>query len=194
MDLVNSDFGTIKKIFAVFGELEKILEDNSSHKNYSVYDHTRRVYKNALFFINFISSTLKKELTFTDRTKNIFLLKCLLHDIGKVDTGIYRKHEKIFPNHESRGAELSKEMLRQFDLTNSEKKEIIKFIRDHTKIHICLDGEIDKFHIKMYKFMEGRNNIRDFIVFCLSDIYGSYLEKSDEQEYLYRMYALLSVI
>lgn len=118
----------------------------------------------------------------------------MLHDIGKIDTGFYRNGEKTFPNHELRGAELSKDILQEFDLTNGEKKEIIEFIKDHTEVHTCLDGGINEFQIKIHQFRERHSNSREFIVFCLSDIYGSYLEKSNKEEYLYRVYTLLNVI
>lgn len=189
---VSDNFELLKTHTNIFEKLDSIHEDNISHKNYSVFEHTKKVYQNGMFFINFLSSKLGLDLAFTERTKEIFLLKCILHDIGKVDTEIYKDNQKIFIGHEFRGAKLAEEILSEFDLTSDEKQEIVEFVSTHTNIHMCLDSGKLEFESRLPTFSQNHFNIRDYLLFGLSDVYGSYLEVSNPEEYLYRIYSLIS--
>ncbi len=91
---ITHDFETVKKTLRVFEGLDSICQDNISHKGYSVFEHTRKVFFNGIFFVDFIETSLNKKLHLTDRTRDIFLLKCLIHDIGKINTGVYIDGEK----------------------------------------------------------------------------------------------------
>jgi len=194
IESVNGDFNTVKEISSIFGELEAVAEDNNSHKNYSVYEHIKRVYKNMRLFLDSTSYDFKRGVVFTDRAKNLLLLKCLLHDIGKIDTGIYRDGEKIFPNHELRGSELAESILKKIELTEEERVEVTNFVKYHTDIHKCLDDGIAKFEENLNKFRVNQEKTEDFIIFCLADIYESYLKESNPEEYTYRINALLGVL
>ena len=192
--LVNNDFNNIKKIAPIFGDLETIIEDNDSHKNYSVYEHIKKVYKNTVFFLDSAHYNLKRNTTLTDRTRNILLLKCLLHDIGKVDTGLYRGDQKIFPNHELRGSELAEPILEKIELTEEERLEVTNFVKYHTDIHKCLDGGAAKFEENLNNFKKNHGKTEDFIIFCLADIHESYLKESNPEEYTYRINTLLGAL
>ncbi len=89
---------------------------------------------------------------------------------------------------------MAQERLNKFDLTTEERKEVIEFIRTHTDIHVCLDGGINEFDLRLKIFSDSHQNIIDYLLFGLADIYGSYLEVSNPKEYLYRTHVLLSTI
>lgn len=188
------NFDTARNKFRALNDLSGISEDNISHKSYTVLDHTKNVFYNGIFFIDFIDITLGKKLNLTERSKDIFLLKCLLHDIGKANTGVYVDGQKIFTGHELVGRKIANEILLELILTPSEKEDVAEFIGTHTDIHTCLDGGTREFEYRLKQFNRNHKNIRDYLIFGLADLYDSHLRISKPNEYLYRIYTLLNAI
>ncbi len=164
--------------------LKTIIENNAAHKNESVYDHTRVVFENAKLLV--------KKYGFSNINKNIFLLylSIILHDLGKKDTIIRSNNITTCDGHEDRSEKIikSSDILERFNLSTEDKIWILKFIKNHVKIHKTLDKDDQYFEssIKDLK-SEFPDMFVEYLIFGVADIKDSYFKEFNSKEYTRRI-------
>lgn len=185
--LNNIKNGKIKSQIPELYELKNVIENNSSHNNQAVFDHTLQVFENLKKIIS-SSRKLKEYLKnkIDSNTKKDILLFCaLFHDIGKKET---INKEGRCPDHETVGALKVKKILKRFDFSNKEQSIIVRIIKNHGILY-----EILKLENRNSKkdFEEFRIKFKDvYIDLCLieySDRLNSFLKETKPDEYKFRI-------
>lgn len=172
-------------------ELEEIIENNRSHNNDPVFNHTiavlieleklfERVNKRIKNYLaQKVSSHLRKELLF---------FAAVYHDIGK--KGTLKKEGNIiqFPGHEEMSAEKIQKIMPRFDLSKNEKEIVIQTIRNHDFFHNMLDHPEDDLDKKIKEFKEKNPNIfLEILLLTIADISGGHLRENNPEEFNFRI-------
>lgn len=167
-------------------QLENCVENNVVHKEEDVLSHTRQVFKNACDILKTGNIHLNK------RREKIFLLAIFLHDYGKkYAMKMSSDGGTIAKNHEIASVKyiIKERFLDRFDLTKTEKKWILNFIKHHAAVHSILDIR-DDFKLNNYlnKFMKtNKDSYIENIIFSIADMKDTYFKVSNNNEYERRM-------
>jgi len=197
---------TIKKIknrkfktfLPEFYEQEEIVENNPWHNNDSVLNHTISLLRELEELIkkstDKIKARLDKKINTYSRKKLLFLV-AFFHDIGKKET--YKKEKDITKclGHEEVGAIKLKTILPRFDLSENERKFVIKIVRNHGFFHDILNYPEENLDKKTEEF-EGKypDIFLEVILLSIADMCGSQLKLNKPEEFNFRMNFLNKII
>lgn len=188
----------LENIFPELYELEKVIENNSWHKNYSVLNHIVSVLKNLEKVLKEINNGIKdyfnQKIDYYSK-KEILFLATIFHDIAKKETIIEKDGITICPDHEEKSAEKLKNIISRSDLSENEKERAVKIVKNHNILHGILDHPEDNPERKTKEFKEKEPDIFiDIVVLAKADILGSQLKENKPEEFKYRINFLDGII
>lgn len=163
--------------------LDTCIENNSVHKNESVFLHTKSTFKNAFDIAN-------TRGVFSPRRMYIFLLAVFLHDYGKKHT--LRSDDEGNTSccgHEEVTLQkvVEEGILERFELTQQEKERVLGLMRCHSDMHAALD-DVDMCERKISEFKNlHQDDFLENIVFSIADLKGTFFKVNNPDEYNRRM-------
>lgn len=188
-------------------DLKLTVENNSSHKNDAVLDHSMNVLKHMRknLTLYFVRDKDKRELIndYLDTImgklsrRQILLWSALLHDIGKPETIQTINGITQCQNHENVGAEKAKRICNRLGLSVQDINEICFIISNHGSPHILMKNIADEHsrskQIKDFLVKYDRHFV-DLLILGLSDTEGSQLEELDLKQFRFRREMYYSLI
>jgi putative nucleotidyltransferase with HDIG domain len=187
-----------EKFIPEFYELEKVIENDLWHNNDSVLNHSisisieleklfKKLNKRVRFYLNRkIDTHFKKELLF---------LAAIFHDIGKKETFKKEKDATSCLKHEKIGAMKLKKILPRFNLSEKERKFIIKIVRNHGFLHDILNHPEENPEKKAEEFKRKYFDIfLEVILLSIADMCGSQLKLNNPEEFNFRINFLNKII
>jgi putative nucleotidyltransferase with HDIG domain len=158
-------------------ELKEVIENNNSHINQSVFDHTISVMENL------------EKLIDENSKKQLLILAATFHDIGKKETIVEKEGKISCPGHELASAKKMPNILERFNLSPAEKDYIIRVISNHGRLHDLMSG-VSRENLEA-EYEKIKAEIKDIIYEILllteADMMGGDLEKINQNEYSFRM-------
>ncbi len=183
-----SIFEEILEKIPEFKMLDKIIENNIVHKKESVFNHTKKVFKNAFDLI------LSNKIYFNERKIERFLIAVFLHDYGKKFTfKIDKKGLSSCEQHELMSVLKIKELyfLDRFNLENTDKEWILNFIKHHNEIHKIFDNKNTIENLNKFEY-QFKDNFIVNLIFGIADVKDSYFKEYNNIEYKRRIQILES--
>jgi poly(A) polymerase len=175
-----------------FYELRNFTENNSSHDNQNVFDHSVLVYEKLLEYLEgkFLSKNCQSNLNLLlnvkveeHTLKDILKIATLLHDIAKSKTNFISNDGNISsPGHEILGSFLCRQILNPFCLNSAEIEIISQIIAlhgftHHIISHILRTNDMKYYHSNLKKI--SNNLIVPLLLLEYSDLNGSDLSKKN---------------
>lgn len=174
-----------------FYQLKKVIENNDSHNQESVFDHTLSVLgeldkiieKSSAKIINYLDQIVdnhtKKELLF---------LAALFHDIAKKETLKSSNNCTSCRNHEESGSIKAAPILSRFNLSAKEKALICEIIKNHGTIHLILMPANERLSAEFEKLKIDCSNIfLELMLLGLADTARSYLQTTKPKEFKFKI-------
>jgi len=182
--------GEFKELIPELYELEKVIEDSQWHSNDKVLNHTisvlvelERLYGS---LDNKIKEYLDEEIDVYSRRKLLFLAT-LFHDIGK--------EQDKSEGHEEKGAIMLEPILARFDLSEKEKRFVIKIVKNHGVVHHILGNPDENPEKKIEEFNKETPHIfLEMILLAIADTMGSQLKDNNPDEFKYRTDFLTGIL
>lgn len=169
-------------------DLKNTVENSHSfHKNDNVFDHSVRVLEKLEKLL--ITSNL------SDSRKTLLRIVALFHDIGKKETLITVNGFTSCPNHAEVGVAITKKILEKFDLEENKKQRILYLIHNHQAFFDIV--RIDNLEIEREveaQLKKQKEYLPELILFAIADIEGSQLEKTNKEEFEFRINYLKELI
>jgi len=176
-------------------ELKEVIENNGWHNHESVFHHTIEVLKYLDKMLANQSQKVKSALLNRidkNTRKQILILACIFHDLGKKETLIKNQGQTACPNHERISAQKFMRLSNKIELSNRERNRVSKIIRLHSKHHIILGDAINSQNPKLIeRFLNRKNKFEgmdlEVVLLSTADTGVSYLKKTSPKEYRFRM-------
>lgn len=186
--LRNNEF---KKNLPEIYELKEVIENNNWHNNDSVFNHTLTTLEKLEELLtnakNKISSYFNQKVDNYTR-KQLLFLSAVFHDIAKKETLVENNNLTSCSNHEEMSSQKVKTILDRFDLSEKEKKLIIKTIKYHDKINIILESDNKELKEKYKEFKIKYPDIfLEITLLAIADTLGGQLKDNCLDNYKLRM-------
>lgn len=180
--------GKLVNLIPEFYELKEVIENNDWHNNETVFDHTLSALNNLENIVRNSRKEIKQALNeiIEDNSRmNLLKIAVLLHDIAKKETIVSSNGLTFCPNHEIKGAEKARGILKRFNLSKKESKIITDIIKYHYSIHEIIILEDKQLFQKEYeKFKQKFSNIYlELILLAFADNINSHLKKTKPAEF-----------
>lgn len=206
--------GALDRFIPELYDLRGVIENNPWHDKESVFDHTFAVFGSLQKIVRNSNRKIKQALEeVIDRNsrKKLLYIAALIHDIGKGDTITdLGNGARGCPGHEKKGATISKNILKRFNLSQGESKIVIDIVgnhgiihdtvglgykrfkkgagKDHSLTHAVADLEKKNFKKEYINLKKKLSNIyMELILLAFADTVVSYLKKTDPAEYRHRI-------
>lgn len=188
----------LEEVIPELYELEGIIENNRSHNNDPVFNHTitvlielEKLFERAN---KRIKNYLAQKVNSHSRRELLFFVT-VYHDIGKKETLKKEGNTIQFPGHEEMSAEKIQRMMPKFDLSENEKEIVIQTIRNHGFFHNVLDHPEDDLDKKTKEFKEKNSNaFLEVVLLTIADIFGGHLRENNPEEFKFRIDFLNKII
>lgn len=184
--------GKSANLMPEFYELKNIVENNGWHYKENVFDHTLSVLDNLEKTLRNLNKKTKQFLNKkvdSITRKNLLKVAALFHDIAKKETIIGNRQSTFCPDHEGKSSIKAKIILRRFKLSNKELKFVLDIVKSHGLIHRILLPDNQNFQNEFVSFKKrfSYSIYPELILLAFVDTAGSYLIKTNPQEFKYRI-------
>lgn len=173
--------------------LKSVVENNEWHKNENVLDHTFCVVEHLDSLMLKLPQGIKQYFqTKIDKLnkKDVLISAVFLHDIGKGKTITTEKGKTRTLNHEKTGADMVSLLLKDIlNISDAERKKIVKIIKYHGEIHFLLDKEHYSDFL-LEKFKKKHEDIYwELIILGMADILamGKCIKANSSNDYIFRL-------
>ena len=188
----------LKKVLPELYKLEKIIENNGSHNNQPVFEHIISVLTALDELLPGVNQRIKNYLAEkidAYSRKQLLFLATILHDIGKGETMKRDGNTVSFPSHEAIGSEKLEIILPRLDLSEKERKIVMKTIKNHGFFHNLLDQRANlDLNQKISEFREmNRDIFYEVVLLTKADLLGGHLMKNKPEEFNFRMDFLIKI-
>lgn len=188
----------LEEIIPELYELRDIIENNRSHINDSVFNHTISILTELekLFgrINKEINNYLIQKVDYHTR-KELLFFAAVFHDIGKKET--LQKDGSITkcPGHEIMSARKFKQIMPKFVLSDDEKEIIVQIIANHGFFHDALDCPEENLDKKVTEFQKANPNIfLEVVLLTIADIFSGQLKENNPEGFNFKIDFLNKVL
>lgn len=174
-----------------FYELRDVIENNDTHDNDSVFDHTLAVLENLEKLMKNLKDENRDYLNqkiMNHTRKEILFLATIFHDIGKKETLKEDDGKTSCLGHEEIGSKKVVEILDRLELAEEEKNFVIKIIKNHGIIYDIVNSKNYKLNEEFEKYKSDYSDIfLEMMLLFMADSLGSQLGKFRPDELNFRI-------
>lgn len=173
-----------------FYELKKVVQNNPWHNHDPVFDHTLVVLKSLQKLCQEGNKNVKSYLDHkveAHTRRQLLFLAGVFHDIAKKETEVHEGDKIIFPDHEEKGVEKTRNILSRFAISQKEKELILKIVKHHADINWLVDPQNRDLEKQFTEFRKRFSDIfLELLLFGWADLLGSHLKENHPDEFAFR--------